>query len=862
MSDNAAMSGPPSTPAGQSARPAVERYDPAAIEPRWQARWDELGMGRTDLADTSRPTYYLLTMYPYPSGDLHIGHWYIKTPSDARARFMRMNGYNVFFPIGFDAFGLPAENAAIKSGVHPAEWTMRNIENMRRQLRTMGATFDWSSEVVTCQPDYYRWNQWMFLRFMEAGLAYRQMAPVDWCPRDLVVLAREQVEGPERVCWRCGTPVIKRDLEQWFFRITKYADELLSFEGVDWPEPIRLMQTNWIGRSEGADVIFRTAPSGHHAGGAELRIFTTRPDTLFGATFMVLAPEHPLVAELTAPEQRATVEAYLARTRRETEIERLSTDREKTGLPIGAEAINPVNGERIPIWIADYVLASYGTGAIMAVPGHDERDFAFAQQFGLPIRRVVARPDEADDAPLSEADVTKDESARLVNSGRYSGRPWAQGCVDIVADLEARGEARATVTYRIRDWLVSRQRAWGTPIPVVYCSADCGIVPVPEAELPVVLPGDFRYPKGGGNPLETTESFLRTTCPRCGAEAHRETDTMDTFVDSSWYWWRYLSPRRDDVAIDRDLESTWCPVDQYTGGAEHAVMHLLYSRFFCKALADLGVVSEREPFRRLFNQGQILGADGERMSKSRGNVQDPDELVQRYGADTVRLFLMFMGPWDQGGPWNPQGIEGVNRFLRRVWTVALDPLGQEPGDPDAGRLPDGEDSTAADKALRVAGHRTLKGVTEDHEGFRWNTIVAKLMELTNVLMRHRGTDAARTAGWDEAMRLLLLMLAPLAPHIAEELWARRLEAAGEAWSSIHAQPWPAYDETLVVADRVELPVQVNGKLRDRVSVPPGIDERELEAIVMAQPRIVANLEGKQVVKVIHVGGRLVNIVAR
>jgi leucyl-tRNA synthetase len=439
--------------------------------------------------------------------------------------------------------------------------------------------------------------------------------------------------------------------------------------------------------------------------------------------------------------------------------------------------------------------------------------------------------------------------------------PWADGFAAIVADLEARGDGVASVSYRIRDWLVSRQRAWGTPIPVVYCSAGCGIVPVPESDLPVLLPEDFVYPEGGGNPLDSTESFLRTTCPTCGAAARRETDTMDTFVDSSWYWWRYLSPGDEERAIDRALEERWCPVDQYTGGAEHAVMHLLYSRFFAKALADLDIVAEREPFRRLFNQGQILGADGERMSKSRGNVQDPDELVMRYGADTVRLFLMFMGPWDQGGPWNPQGIEGVNRFLRRVWSVVLDPTGAEHGD-GHGQLPVGEDLAAAEQSLRVGAHRTLQGVTADHEGFRWNTIVAKLMELTNLLMRYRGTEAAGAAGWDEAVRLLLLMLAPVAPHIAEELWARRLAAAGQAWSSVHVEPWPAFDPALVVADEVEIPVQVNGKLRDKVLVPAGLSEAELEAVVMAQPKVIANLEGREVVKVIHVGGRLVNIVVR
>jgi leucyl-tRNA synthetase len=841
-------------------RDGVPRYEPTLIEPHWQQQWADAQLYRTDLSDRSKRKFYLLTMYPYPSGDLHIGHWYIKTPTDAIARFRRMNGDNVFFPIGFDAFGLPAENAAIKSGVHPAQWTMRNIERMRGQLRSMGATFDWDSEVVTCLPDYYRWNQWIFLQLLKSGLAYRKMAAVDWCPKDQVVLAREQVEGPDRVCWRCGTQVIKRDLEQWFFRITKYADELLDFTGIDWPEPVRVMQTNWIGRSEGAEVVFTTAPSTHHAGGEELRVFTTRPDTLFGATFMVLAPEHPLVATLTAPDRRADVDAYIAQTRRRTEIERLSTDRDKTGVPIGADAINPVNGERIPIWIADYVLSGYGTGAIMAVPAHDERDFAFAQRFALPITRVIAAPEDADDAPLPVAYVSKATTDRLVNSGSYTGLPMPEGFARIVADLAARGQGSSTVTYRIRDWLVSRQRAWGTPIPVVYCEGkpSCGIVAIPEDQLPVLLPEDFQYRAEGGNPLEHTESFLRSTCPTCGGPARRETDTMDTFVDSSWYWWRYLSPHLEDGPVDESLDAAWCPVDQYTGGAEHAVMHLLYSRFFCKALADLGVVMEREPFRRLFNQGQILGADGERMSKSRGNVQDPDELVSRYGADSVRLFLMFMGPWDQGGPWSPSGIEGVHRFLRRAWTVSLDPHGVESGQSGG----DSGDVDADERALRVAAHRALQGVTEDHAGFRWNTMVAKLMELTNTLMRYRGTPAAGTAAWDEATELLLLMLAPIAPHIAEELWSRRLAAAGVMWRSIHAEMWPAFDPTLVVADTIELPVQVNGKLRDLVPMSPGLDQATIEALVLARPKVQANLEGHTVVKIVHVGGRLVNIVIR
>jgi leucyl-tRNA synthetase len=842
-------------------RTRIERYEPTEIEPRWRQKWDELGLYKSDLRDRSRPKAYILTMYPYPSGDLHIGHWYIVTPTDALARFRRMHGANVFFPIGFDAFGLPAENAAIKGGFHPREWTMQNIANMRRQFRTMGAMFDWDSEVVTADPEYYRWNQWFFLKFLEAGLAYRAMAPVDWCPKDQVVLAAEQVEGVNRVCWRCGTPVVKRDLEQWFFRITKYADELLQYPDLVWPEPIRLMQTNWIGRSEGAEIVFETAPSDHHKGGEPIRVFTTRPDTLFGATFMVLAPEHPLVEQLTTPDRKAEVDAYVYQSRRQTEIERLSTEREKTGVAIGADAINPVDGERIPIWIADYVLARYGTGAIMAVPAHDERDFEFATKFGLPIRRVVAAPGTNADDAMDNAYIAHAAGERLVNSGEFSDLPADEGGRRIVAWLAKDARAEATVGLRIRDWLISRQRPWGTPIPVVYCDND-GIVPVREDQLPIVLPDDFVYQPSGDNPLLHHEAFLNTTCPKCDGPARRETDTMDTFVDSSWYWYRYLSPHKDDGPFDRELVDYWCPVDQYTGGAEHAVLHLLYSRFFTKAMRDIGMVNEDEPFKRLFNQGQILGADGERMSKSRGNVQDPDDLVARYGADTVRLFLMFMGPWDQGGPWSPTGIGGVHRFLTRVWTVLLDPHGTEPGDPDSGKLPTGESESDARTAIRRAAHKTLRVVSTEYEAFKFNTLVAHLIELTNTLMRYRGTSVAGTGEWDEAVRLLLLMLAPAAPHISEELWSRRLAAAGAEWSSIHLEAWPEADDTIATDEVREVPVQVNGKLRDRVVVPAGTSEVELEQIVLARDKVRAALNGKAPERVIHAGGRIVNIVVR
>ncbi|HEX6869065.1 MAG TPA: leucine--tRNA ligase, partial [Candidatus Limnocylindrales bacterium] len=738
---------------------------------------------------------------------------------------------------------------------------MQNIDNMRRQFRTMGATFDWSKEVVTADPSYYRWNQWLFLKFMEAGLAYRALSAVDWCPND-GTLAREQVEGVDRHCWRCGALVEKRDLDQWFLRTTAYADELLDFSGIDWPEPIRLQQTNWIGRSEGAEIDFEVAPNDHDPDGARIRVFTTRPDTLFGATFMVLAPEHVLVAKLTHPDRRAEVDAYVEQARRRTEIDRLSTDREKTGLAIGADAINPINGERIPIFIADYVLAGYGTGAIMGVPAHDERDFEFARRFELEIRRVVAAPGVSADEPMTDAFIAHAADERLVNSGQFDGLLADEGGRAIVAWLAETGRAEPKVTYRLRDWLFSRQRYWGTPIPVIYCPDD-GVVPVPYEDLPVLLPATVDYAGSGDNPLNHDEAFLRVDCPRCGGPARRETDTMDTFMDSSWYWFRYLSPGDEQGPVDRELTNAWTPVDQYTGGAEHAVMHLMYSRFFTKAMADIGLVRDREPFLKLFNQGQILGADGERMSKSRGNVQDPDELVERYGADTVRLFLMFMGPWDQGGPWSPTGIGGVHRFLNRVWTLVLDAHGREASDPDAGSLPAGESEEDARAALRSAAHKTLRDVSADYEGFRFNTMIAKLMELANTLFRYRGTVVAGGPEWDEAIRLLLLMLAPAAPHITEELWSRRLAEAGAAWSSIHGERWPEVDPAAVVEATREVPIQVNGKLRDKVTVAIDATQADIEAAVLRRDRIIAVLDGRTPDRIVVAGGgKLVNLVVR
>jgi leucyl-tRNA synthetase len=817
-------------------------------------------MHDTDLDDTTRERYYLLTMYPYPSGALHIGHWYIVTPTDAIARYKRMHGFNVFLPIGFDAFGLPAENAAIKNNINPRDWTEKNMENMRRQFRSMGATFAWENQLATCDPEYYRWNQWMFTKFMEEGLAYRSVSPVDWCPND-GTLAREQVEGVDRRCWRCGAKVEKRELPQWYLRTTNYADELLNFEGIDWPEPIRIMQTNWIGRSSGAEVVFKTAASDHHAGGEDLRVFTTRPDTLFGATFMVLAPEHALVGDLTAPERKAEVDAYLEAAAAKTEIDRLSADREKTGVYTGSDAINPVNGARIPVYVADYVLGGYGTGAIMAVPAHDERDFAFARKYDLPIINVVMPKGADPEAALDKAFTEHTVDEVMVHSGPFTDRPAADAWHEIVGWLRSEGLGDNAVTYRLRDWLISRQRYWGTPIPVIHCE-DCGPVPVPEGDLPVLLPDTVDYHGSGDNPLTRDEAFLNVDCPKCGKAARRETDTMDTFIDSSWYWFRYLSPHNDQGPVDPTLIEQWTPVDQYTGGAEHAVMHLLYSRFFTKAMRDVGLIEQSEPFRRLFNQGQILGADGERMSKSRGNVVDPDDLVARHGADTVRLFLMFMGPWDQGGPWSPTGIGGVSKFLGRVWAITTDPHGREPSDPNSGDLPAGESEAQARDKMRAAAHRTLRDVTVDYEAFRWNTMVAKLMELSNVLYRYRGTSVAGLPEWDEAVKLLLLMLAPAAPHITEEIWARLTEARGGAWSSIHEQRWPEVDERAVAENTREIPIQVNGKLRDKVTVDVGISEIELEQIVLARDKVIAATGSGQVVRIIHAGGKLVNIVVR
>ncbi len=937
----------------QSGRVPSKAYQPQQIEQKWQKRWEETGLYRR-VEDPSRPKHYALTMLPYTSGDLHIGHWYAMAPSDAKARYMRMHGYNTFFPVGFDAFGLPAENAAIQHNIHPHQWTMDNVEHMRGQLRAMGAMWDWEHEAITCLPGYYKWTQWFFLKFYEEGLAYRQEAAVDFCPHCNTTLAREQVWGEDRHCERCGTPVIKRELEQWFFRITDYADELLEdLDTIDWPERVKIMQRNWIGRSPGARVTFTSEQ------GDPIEVFTTRPDTLWGATFMVLAPEHPLVAKLTADECRAEVEAYVAQSIRQTEIDRLSLEKEKTGVFTGAYAVNPVNQERIPIWIADYVLMTYGTGAIMAVPAHDERDFAFALKFGLPIIPVIEQPDgvaksvvypgsvpgklaeslraegiefqakavgelgdglfvtlrgdaqidryvallrdnlqpgywseivgarwlfvfedgiealssvEQDRAilarcialnPLVIANRTVMEMLHgvpfyrdvlyhaeygdMIHSDAFTGRPGDTAKDDVIRWLEEQGSGQAEVNYRLHDWLISRQRMWGAPIPMVYCDR-CGVVPVPYEDLPVLLPDDAEFLPTGESPLRHHEGFLNTTCPACDGPATRETDTMDTFMCSSWYHYAYISPYHEgDVPFDPEAGRYWLPVDQYTGGIEHATMHLLYTRFFTKAMRDLGLVDFDEPMLRLFCQGMILGEDNEKMSKSRGNVVNPDEYVSTLGADSVRAFLMFIGPWELGGSWSSTGIEGIHRFINRVWSVVVE---------SQGASSEGDASDADMAALRRITHQTIRDVTRDYEAFKFNTAQASLMKFNNYLMKVQNTPVVTTEAWTEAIRSLTLMIAPIMPHVAEELWER----AGGAYS-VHDQRWPEWDEELAADEVITLVVQINGKVRARIDVPADIDEQEAREHALAHENVQRFLEGLQIRKLVYVPGRLVNIVA-
>jgi leucyl-tRNA synthetase len=814
----------------------IESYEPHTIETRWQQRWADAALYRTP-EDDGGPTFYCLDFFPYPSGaGLSVGHCRNYVPTDVISRYHRMKGYAVLHPMGWDAFGLPAENEAIDKGIHPRDSTTRYAANYKRQMTLIGASYDWEREINSSHPDYYRWTQWIFLLLYRRGLAYQSLAPVNWCEHCQTTLANEEVEAG--TCWRCHQPVVRRDLKQWFFRITAYADELLAeTDHLDWPEHILAMQRHWIGRSEGVEFEMQVA---NHPGQG-FRVFTTRPDTVYGMTFAILAPEHPLVDHITTAQQKMEVDAYVERARRTTEIERLSSERCRDGVFTGAYAINPVDGRRIPIFVADYVLLSYGTGAIMAVPAHDQRDYEFARQYELPVVEVI-RPATGEWIE----DRAFEGEGTMIHSGPSDGLPSAEAWQAIAGKMEKEGYGRRTVQYRMRDWLISRQRYWGAPIPIVHCER-CGPVPVPEQDLPVLLPHMPDYlPRGDGrSPLANLPEFVHTACPTCGGPAQRETDTMGGFACSSWYFLRFADPWYDQGPFNPAAVRRWLPVDLYVGGAEHAVMHLLYARFWTKVLADAGLIDFREPFPRLASQGILHATDGKRMSKSRGNVVTPDEVVERYGADILRIYLLFMAPFDRNVIWDEEGIVGAERFLQRVWRVAGY---KEQEARDKGQK-------AADDELLRATHKTIRRVTEDVEAFKFNTAVAALMEFANVLGTHLDS-CGPTPAFHEAGGTLIRLLAPFAPHIAEELWARR---GGEF--SVHHQPWPAYDPAWTVDEMVTLVIQVDGKVRDRIAVPSDIQDEEAGRQAVESERVQRFLNGKPPRRVIIVSGRLVNIVS-
>ncbi|MEZ5101990.1 MAG: leucine--tRNA ligase [Thermoleophilia bacterium] len=812
----------------------MERYDPQAIEPRWQAVWEnakafEVPNPDLPIGEDVRPRSYVLEMLPYPSGELHMGHVKNYTLGDVVAHVRRRTGYDVLRPMGYDAFGLPAENAAIREGGHPRTVTERNIASIRRQMLRMGWSIDWSREISTHEPEYYRWTQWLFLRFHEAGLAYRREAPVKWCPNDQTVLANEQVV--DGCCERCGAEVEAKNLAQWFFRTTAYADALLDEMSLleDWPDRVLTMQRNWIGRSRGAEVSFRIESLD-----IEIPVFTTRPDTLFGATFFVLAPEHPLIERLVAgTTAEEAVQAYVRRAAAQTAVERANPEREKSGVDTGRTITNPVTGEEIPIWVADYVLMEYGTGAIMAVPAHDERDYEFAVRFGLDIRRVV---EPADGGEVELPYVDKSTSARSINSGQFSGLTTPEAIDGVIAWLEERSIGRATTGYRLRDWLLSRQRYWGCPIPMVHCDT-CGVVPVPEADLPVLLPEIDDYLPKGRSPLASAEDWVATTCPGCGSPARRETDTMDTFVDSSWYFLRYCDPHTDAAPVRREIVDYWAPVNQYIGGIEHAILHLLYARFFVKVMNDLGVVGFREPFLRLFTQGMIYRF-GAKMSKSKGNVVSPDESIERYGADALRLYVLFMGPADEDAEWQDSGIEGTSRFLNRLWRVV-----HQAGIPT-------EPAPPPDTPLARRAHHAIAKVSDDiQRRFQFNTPIAAIMELVNEISKAPDDPAARFA-----CETAVSLVQPYAPHVAEELWGRL------GHSRLWETPWPVADPAMLQRETFELVVQVNGKVRERIEVATDIGDDEIVATARSLPRIAELLDGREPRKAIVVPRKLVNLV--
>ena len=801
------------------------------IESKWQKIWADTGLYKFDRSRVDKK-YYCLEMFSYPSGaKLHAGHWYNYGPADTFARFKRMQGYEVFQPMGFDAFGLPAENYAIKTGIHPEESTLKNIATMEGQLKRIGAMYDWDYEIKTCLPDYYKWTQWMFLQLYKKGLAYRKEAPVNWCPSCNTVLANEQAQGG--ICERCGSQVTHKNLNQWFFKITAYADELLDdIDKLDWPEKTKLMQKNWIGRSFGGEVEFQVKNSD-----VTLKVFTTRADTIFGVTYVVLAPESPLVDKVVTDEQRAAVEEYKEKSAKATEIDRMSSTREKTGVPTGAYAINPVNGEEVPILVADYVIASYGTGAVMGVAAHDERDFVFAQKLGLPIKRVIKGKDGVEDSlPFCEYGI-------LTDSGEFNGMSSEDAKLAILKKLEKEGKGGLKTNYRLRDWLVSRQRYWGAPIPIIHCD-HCGDVPVPEKDLPVRLPMGVNFTPDGESPLKKCDEFINTTCPICGRPAKRDADTLDTFVCSSWYFLRYPDAHNADKPFDSEWINKMLPVDKYIGGAEHACMHLLYARFFTKALRDMGYLNFDEPFLSLVHQGTILGPDGNKMSKSKGNVVSPDDSIAKYGADIFRVYLMFGFNYVEGGPWNDNGLESISRFFDRVERIVKKCYEVNFANASLGK---------AEKELNRVRHNTIKCVTNDLGSFSFNTAVARLMEFVNAMYNYEANTAQKNAIYKDCAKDLVLLLAPFAPHFCEELW----EMLGQKYS-VFNQSYPTFDPAAMVLDEVELAVQINSKMRAKVTVAASASREEIEkaALEAVKDQLVAAPK-----KVIVVPGRLVNIIA-
>ncbi|MCC5911565.1 MAG: leucine--tRNA ligase [Clostridiaceae bacterium] len=821
----------------------MSNYDFKKIEQKWQNQWEEKEIFASTHED--QPKYYVLEMFPYPSGKIHMGHVRNYSIGDVVARYKKMKGFNVLHPMGWDAFGLPAENAAIKHGIHPDSWTQENIKDMKEQLSTLGLSYDWSREVATCNQDYYKWTQWLFLQFYNKGLAYKKESRVNWCPSCETVLANEQVVGGQ--CERCDSNVGKKKLNQWYFKITEYADTLLEdiklLEG--WPNKVKLMQENWIGKSTGAEIEFKIENFSN-----SLKVFTTRPDTIFGATYMVLAPEHPYVEELTkGTEYEISVNEFVNKLQHISDIERTSNDAEKEGLFIGQYCINPISGRKTPIYIANYVLADYGTGAIMAVPAHDQRDLDFARKYNIDVVPVI-KPTGEEDFVLE--DIAYSDDGIMINSGEFDGLSSKEAFTKISEMIEKNGAGKRTDSYRLRDWLLSRQRYWGTPIPIVYCDT-CGIVPVEEENLPVELPVDVQFKGEGLSPLTTSEAFMHTECPKCGELAQRETDTMDTFVDSSWYFLRYTDPKNTKLPFDKEKGNYWMSVDQYIGGVEHAILHLLYSRFFTKVLRDLDLIDIDEPFSNLLTQGMVL-KDGAKMSKSKGNTVSPGEIIEKYGADTARLFVLFAAPPERDLEWSDQGVEGCFRFLNRVWRLVDEALQNNMFDNTVAGM------TKQDKAIHYMIHKTVKRVTEDiEERFNFNTAVSGIMELVNELYKYKEIDRENINGelFREAIETVVLLLSPFAPHVTEELWEKLCKS-----TNVYLSEWPQYDPKAIVQDEIEIVIQVNGKVKEKLMVPSNTTKEEMEKIALENQKVQQSIEEKEIKKIIAVPKKLVNIVVK